>query len=195
MSKAIFLDRDGTINKDEGSTYTTMKVELFPGVADGLRRLKDAGYKLIVVTNQGGIGSGKYTEDTVIEYNHKLVDMLEEQGIYIDEIYLCPHDNRQKAEGERCACAKPGIGMLTKAAEDHGLNLTRCWMIGDKTSDIKAGKSAGCRTVLVKTGWAGTDGRFNLSPDFSAGGLDAAADIILNQDRSDDDKEKNDTRR
>ena len=148
MNKAIFLDRDGIINDDKrGYVYKIKDLRIIPGAINGLKILQDTGYKLIIITNQSGIASGYYTKKDYFNLRKELCKILKEHNIIIDAEYFCPHH-----PDDDCGCRKPQIGMLEKAAKDFHLNLNQCWMIGDKPSDILAGKNAGCKTIHVLTG-------------------------------------------
>lgn len=144
-TKAIFLDRDGVINIDKQYVARIEDFEFQNGIFDLLHFFQDAGYLLIVVTNQSGIGRGYYTQqdfDTLTQWKLK---RLEDTGIYIDKIYHCPH-----APEAACSCRKPAPGMLTAAQEEFQIDMQASWMIGDKKSDIDAGKNAGVgKTVFV----------------------------------------------
>lgn len=153
--KAIFLDRDGTINKYVGFLRNINKFELLSGVTEAIGKINSSGYLIIVVTNQPVIARGEVTLDELQEIHNKMETLLGKEGTYIDGIYYCPHHPNKGYEGERpeykieCDCRKPKPGMLLKAAEDFNIDLSQSWMIGDGENDILAGKSAGCRTALI----------------------------------------------
>lgn len=146
MNKAVFLDRDGVLVKDTG--YVT-NPELLPRVADAIKLLK--GFIVVVVTNQAGVAKGYMDEIRVIETNFQIQNALEKQGAYIKKFYYCPHhpEGTVKKYTRECACRKPEIGMLKKAELQYDIDLEQSFLVGDKLSDIKAGKSAGCKTVLI----------------------------------------------
>jgi len=156
--KAIFLDRDGTINKYVGFLRNIDEFELIPGVAEAIKRINSSGYLAIVVTNQPVIARGEVTVPELQEIHNKMETLLGADGAYLDAIYYCPHHPHRGYEGEipelkiDCDCRKPKPGMLFRAAEDFNIDLTTSWMIGDGENDIKAGKAAGCRTALIGTG-------------------------------------------
>lgn len=154
MNKAIFLDRDGTINEDVRHTYKIEDLKFIEGANEGLKLMQNAGYKLIIITNQAGIAKGKYQEEDYIFFREKMHKKLRENGTSIDAEYFCPHHPQGaiKKYSIDCNCRKPKIGMLEQAAKDFNLNLNQCWMIGDALSDVKAGKNAGCKTIQVLTG-------------------------------------------
>lgn len=154
MQPAVFLDRDNTLIANEGDLGDPSRVELIDGVAAGLRALREAGYRLIVVTNQGGVARGKYTENDVDAVNQRIARLVDEHagasGL-IDRFYYCPyHPEATVAEYRReHPWRKPNPGMLVQAARDLDLDLERSWLIGDQMRDIQAGHAAGCSTVLV----------------------------------------------
>lgn len=153
--KAIFIDRDGTVNKYKGFLCDINKFELIPGVDEAIKRINDVGYLVIVVTNQPVVARGEVTFDQLEEIHNKMETLLGLKGAYIDGIYYCPHHPDKGYEGEitdlkiKCNCRKPKPGMLLKAAEDFNIDLSCSYMIGDNESDIKAGLAVGCKTVLV----------------------------------------------
>jgi D-glycero-D-manno-heptose 1,7-bisphosphate phosphatase len=150
---AILLDRDGTINRETGYLGDPEELELLPGAAEGLRRLREAGYRLVVLTNQAGVARGYYDEAAVAVVHERLREMLRVQGVELDGIYYCPHHpNGTGAYRRVCPNRKPGVGMYEQAARDLDLDLARCAAIGDKVTDLLPGIALGCRTVFVRTG-------------------------------------------
>lgn len=153
--KAIFLDRDGTINKYVGFLRKIDEFELLPGVEEAIKKINESGYLAIVVTNQPVIARGEVTVKELNEIHKKLETELGYKGAYIDGLYYCPHHPHKGYEGEipelkiDCECRKPKPGMLLKAAEDFNIDLSQSWMIGDGENDVKAGKAAGCKTTLI----------------------------------------------
>jgi D-glycero-D-manno-heptose 1,7-bisphosphate phosphatase len=153
--KAVFIDRDGTINKYVGFLRHVDEFELLPGVADAIKKINTLGYIAIVATNQPVIARGEVTYGQLQEIHNKMETLLGKEGAYLDGIYYCPHHPDKGYEGEvselkfDCACRKPKPGMLLKAAEDFNVDLAKSWMVGDGENDIKAGLSAGCKTVLI----------------------------------------------
>jgi D-glycero-D-manno-heptose 1,7-bisphosphate phosphatase len=146
MNKAVFLDRDGVIN--DGSLYYTYKVEDFvinEGVFNGLKVLKNAGFTLIVITNQGGIAKGIYTIEDVTKVHDFMSDTLEKQGITLDGIYFCPHHSDISA----CECRKPGTLMIEKAITKYNIDRTISYMIGDNEKDIVAASKAGLKPIKI----------------------------------------------
>ncbi|MDG2055322.1 MAG: HAD family hydrolase [Phycisphaerales bacterium] len=154
MQRAIFLDRDNTLIKCDGDLGDPASVELLEGVPDGLRQLREAGYHLIVVTNQGGVARGRY-EETDVDATHQriatLVDEAAGQPRLIDRFYYCPYHPQATIDAYRRdhPWRKPQPGMLMQAADDLDIDLKKSWMIGDQERDIDAGHAAGCRTVLI----------------------------------------------
>lgn len=161
--KAVFLDRDGTINIYKGFLRNISDFELMPGVAGAIRRINESGYLCIVVTNQPVIARGEVTYAQLAEIHQKLETELGYQGAYIDGLYYCPHHPHKGYEGEIpelkivCDCRKPKPGMLLKAAADFNIDLAQSFMVGDGENDVKAGLAAGCRSILING--EGTDGK------------------------------------
>ncbi len=156
--KAIFLDRDGTINKYVGFLRSEKELELLPGVAEAIKLINASGYLVIVVTNQPVIARGEVTWGGLAEIHNKLETELGKQGAYIDGLYFCPHHPHKGFEGEvaelkiECDCRKPKPGLILKAVEDLNINLEQSWMIGDSDSDVLAGEAAGCRAIKIEEG-------------------------------------------
>ena len=154
--KAIFLDRDGTINKYVGFLRNIDDFELIDGVSEAIKKINESGYLAIVVTNQPVIARGEVTIEQLNEIHNKMETLLGKDGAYLDAIYYCPHHPHKGYEGEipelkiDCDCRKPKPGMLLKAADDFNIDLTKSWMIGDSENDVLAGKAAGCKTELLK---------------------------------------------
>lgn len=153
--KAVFLDRDGTINKYVGFLRNIDDFELIDGVAEAIKRINASGYLAIVATNQPVIARGEVTYEQLEEIHNKMETLLGTEGAYLDAIYFCPHHPHKGYEGEvpelkiDCDCRKPKPGMLLKAAEDFNIDLSQSWMVGDGENDIKAGKAVGCHTALI----------------------------------------------
>lgn len=155
--RAIFLDRDGTINIYKGFLRNINDFELIQGIGDAIQRINEQGYLAIVVTNQPVIARGELSKEELEEIHNRMETELGREGAYLDGIYVCPHHPDKGYEGEvvglkiDCACRKPKPGMLLCAEKDFNINLEESWMVGDRESDIKAGRAAGCKTALV--GW------------------------------------------
>ena len=144
MTKAIFLDRDGTINVDHGYVYKVEELELLPGVIDALKLFKEAGFIFIVITNQSGIGRGYYTLEDANKFNKALSKLLANSNIEITEFYTCPH-----APTTICSCRKPSPELINKAIESYNINPSNSYMFGDKKSDIECGENAGVKSFLI----------------------------------------------
>ena len=161
--KAIFLDRDGTINKYVGYLTKPEKFELLPGVAEAIRKINNSGYLAIVATNQPGIAQGRLNVQTLHVIHNKMETLLGQEGAFINKLYYCPHHPDKGFEGEipelkvSCSCRKPKPGMLLQAAKDFNIDLTASWMVGDDQRDILTGKNASCRTALIGTQDYGQD--------------------------------------
>lgn len=153
--KAIFLDRDGTLNRCVGFLRRTEELELLPGVAEAVKAINASGYLAIVVTNQPQIARGEVTVPQLEQIHNKLETLLGQEGAFLDGIYYCPHHPHKGYAGEIpelkivCECRKPKPGMLLQAAEHFHIDLSQSWMVGDMEGDIKAGTAAGCKTALV----------------------------------------------
>lgn len=153
--KAVFLDRDGTINQYVGFLSDVDSFRLLDGVCEAVRKINESGYLAVVITNQPVIARGGLTFDGLEEIHNKMETLLGQEGAYLDAVYYCPHHPDKGFEGEvaelkiECSCRKPKPGMLLKAAEDLNIDLSSSWMVGDGERDIMAGKAAGCHTALV----------------------------------------------
>ena len=175
--KAIFLDRDGTINRYVGFLRDIDDFELIDGVSQAIASINQSEFLSIVVTNQPVIARGEVTEDELSEIHFKMETLLGKDGAYIDDVYYCPHHPHKGYEGEiealkiDCACRKPKPGMLLQAAKDHNIDLVESWMIGDSENDILAGKAAGCKTAYI--------GKENFGQDISGNSLLDVVKIIL----------------
>jgi D-glycero-D-manno-heptose 1,7-bisphosphate phosphatase len=171
--KTVFLDRDGIINKDcKDYVKNWEEFSFLPGSKEAIAMLSKSGFNIFVVTNQSGIGRGVYSESDLHCIHEKMSKELEKSGGRIDKIYFCAH-----VPEDACKCRKPGTGMLKEASLEHGIDLKKSFMIGDKATDICAGKSAGCRTILVRT--AISENYEGPQPDFCAGSLLEAVKIVL----------------
>jgi D-glycero-D-manno-heptose 1,7-bisphosphate phosphatase len=176
---AVFIDRDGTLNEEVGYLCCPEDVVLVPGAREALARLNARGLPVLVVTNQAGIGRGKYGWAEFQAVMDRIAFLLAEAGAHMDGIYAAPH--HAKGLGAYAhpdhPDRKPNPGMLLRAAQEHGIDLARSWMIGDKELDLGAGRNAGCRVALVRTGYGSqVDGSL---ADLVAADLGAAVDTIL----------------
>lgn len=182
LRRAVFLDRDGTINVEKGYLFRAEEFEFIPGVPQALKRLQDAGFLLVVVTNQSGVARGYYTlEDVDILHRH-MCSRLQKYGVTLAGIYVCPHHPTAGNPPYRrdCECRKGRPGLLLQAAEELDIDLADSFMVGDKNSDIEAGENAGCHACLVASGHslAGAE-EANVFAD-----LPAVTDMILSGDAS-----------
>jgi len=169
LSSAVFVDRDGTIMEDCDYCSDPKDVKIFPGVADAMRRLKARGFKLIVITNQSGIGRGLMT---VEQYRAVEAEVLRQLDGLIDATYFCPD-----VPGQDSSCRKPAPGMILQAKRQHGIDLSGSFFIGDKEIDVECGRNAGVRTIRVQTGFQ-HDTKVSTA-DWVAEDLAAAAEIIV----------------
>lgn len=146
--KIVFLDRDGTVIQDppDERVESEAEIKLFPDSISALKKLADNGFSAILITNQAGISEGRLSQDDFQRINNKVVAMLETSGIKILKTYMCPH-----GPDEGCECRKPKPTMILRAAKDFGLDLETTFMVGERRSDVLAGKSAGTKTILVHT--------------------------------------------
>lgn len=178
MRPAVFLDRDGTLIAEVGHLGDPSRASLLPGVPAALRRLRDAGYALVVVTNQGGVARGLFGEEAVRAVNARVAELLGEEAVLVDGWYYCPHHPEFSGA---CECRKPEPGMLRRAARELGLDLSASWMVGDHPGDAEAGRRAGARAIVVRTGHGllpGSD--HDPGPDVPVvDDLAAAAELIL----------------
>jgi len=149
---AVFLDRDGTLNVEKGYVHRYSEWVWIPGAIEAIRRVNDAGYLAIVVSNQAGVARGLYTEAHIAVLHAQVAADAVQSGARIDAFYYCPH-HPQFGTVRDCACRKPGPGMILQAQREHAIDLARSFMIGDKMSDIEAGRAAGVKSLLVSSGY------------------------------------------
>lgn len=181
LRAAIFLDRDGTLNEEVDFLCDPEQLILIPGAAAAVARLNARGIPVVVITNQSGIGRGKYGWEDFAAVMSRMGTLLAQENAQIDAVYASPH--HEHAQGEYAVAdhpdRKPNPGMLLRAAEEHGLDLSRSWMVGDKGIDLEAGRRAGCKVALVRTGYGSkVDGS---TADLVAADLPEAVDRILAQ--------------
>ena len=170
-SPAVFIDRDGTIMEDRDYCSDPSDVKLFPGALEALRRLKSNGFKLIIMTNQSGIGRGLFTLD---QYRAVEAEVLRQLGAgLIDATYFCPH-----LPSQQCSCRKPATGMILEATREYQIDLSRSFLVGDKEIDVECARNAGVRSIRVKTGPQRDTS--DSTADWVAEDLRAAVEIILN---------------
>ena len=183
--RAIFLDRDGTVNRKNGLVWKEEQFELEDGVVEAIREINRSGYLAILVTNQPVVARGLCSVEDVENIHKKLETLLGREGVYLDDIRFCPHHPDKGYPEENptykipCHCRKPDIGMLEECAERYNIDLGKSWMVGDTTMDIQTGKNAGTRTALVLTGDAGKDGKYSATPDLVCKDLGQAVKMIL----------------
>ena len=186
MHRAVFLDRDGTVNVEVGYLRDLADLRLIDGAGTAIRLLNEAGLKVVLVTNQSGVARGYFPESLVNEAHVRLDRMLREKGARIDAVYYCPH---HPTEGNSsytvaCDCRKPGTGLIDRAARDLDIDVKQSYMVGDKWSDVELGQRAGARSILVQSGFA-PDEPGNIrpahvsAPDFIARTILEAADWIV----------------
>ncbi|WLD91545.1 HAD family hydrolase [Alkalihalobacillus sp. AL-G] len=168
MTQAVFLDRDGVINSYEKHVNKPDDLYLYGGVGPAIRRLNESGYMVFIVTNQGGVGLGFLTEENLAEIHEHLESELKKDGAAIDEITACTH--KPKAG---CGCRKPEAGMILELAEKYEVDLAESYMVGDRKTDIDAGKKAGTKTIFI--------GNEISTADYKASNLPKAIDWILQQ--------------
>lgn len=174
--RAVFLDRDGVLNEDDGYITSSGMVQAIAGAGDALARLRHAGFLAVVATNQSGVARGMLSETDLAAIHAELLVQLAVEGGRLDAIYYCPHLAEGSIEAYRkdCACRKPAPGMLLAAAQDLCIDLADSFMVGDTLSDVEAGHAAGCRSILI--GSSGTE----LGPaDAIAPDIVAVTDLIL----------------
>ena len=181
LRAAVFIDRDGTIAEEVGYLNHVSRFRMFPFAAAALRRLNEAGYPVIVVSNQSGIARGYFPESLVEDVTALMRQQLSEAGARVDGVYYCPH-----ASSDGCACRKPRTGMLERAAREHAVDVERSFVIGDRYVDIECARNAGARGILVRTGYGEGELAWHAAkcpaqPDFIADDLTRAVDWILRQ--------------
>jgi D-glycero-D-manno-heptose 1,7-bisphosphate phosphatase len=171
----VFVDRDGTINVERPGAYVLAAddMRLLPGAAVGLRRLRDAGLGLVVVSNQAPVARGWIGPDDLDAVNSRMLELLADDGVTVDGVYCCPHD-----DGDGCGCRKPEPGLLLRAAGDLGFDTGCAFVVGDKGSDLEAGRRVGATTILVRTGQGAAAEESGVPADAVAEDLRGAADII-----------------
>lgn len=183
--RAIFLDRDGTVNVLKGLVYQPEQLELEPCAAEAVRLINRSGYLAVLVTNQPVVARGLCSIEDLEQIHRKLQTLLGHEGAYLDGIEFCPHHPDKGYPEENpaykipCHCRKPDTGMLENCVERFHIDISQSWMIGDSTTDIQTGRNAGCKTALVLTGEAGQDGKFAVQADFTAENLLEAVKGIL----------------
>lgn len=182
-NRAVFLDRDGVVIEEVDYLRRPEQLKLIAGAAAAISRLRRAGFKVVVATNQSGVARGYLTLSALRGIHRLLKRRLAARGAGLDGLYFCPH-MPARAGGKGCSCRKPALGMLRAAARRFSLDLERSYFVGDSTTDVRTSLDAGCRAVLVRTGKAGKDGRYRVKPHKVCRDLARAADWILLMERS-----------
>ena len=183
--RAIFLDRDGTINRKNGLVYQEDQFELEDCAVEAIRTINASGFLAILISNQPVVARGLCNIEDVVNIHAKMETLLGKEGVFLDDIFFCPHHPDKGYPEENpaykipCRCRKPNIGMIEEAAEKYNIDLSRSWMVGDSTMDIQTGVNAGTHTALVLTGDAGKDGKYDVEPEITAKDLLEAVNQIV----------------
>ena len=183
--RAIFLDRDGTMNVSKGFISKADDLELIPGTIDAIKAINKSGALAIVITNQPVIARGECSFEELHNIHNKLKTLLGEKGAFVDDIFYCPHHPDKGFEGEvpelkfDCECRKPKTGMIDEAVKKYNIDLSKSYMVGDSTMDLETARNAGIKSVLVNTGFAGNDGKYDRSCDIEAENLFDAVEKII----------------
>ena len=181
--KTIFLDRDGVINENRNNDYVKRwdEFKFLPRAKEAIKALTEAGWSIIIISNQAGIGKGVMPAQAVEEINARMIDEIERCSGKVRAVYYCHHRPE-----ENCECRKPRPGMLLRAASEFGIELSESYLIGDKISDIQAGAEVACTTILVRTGCGEEHleqrDQWSVSPDYIASDLAEAAELLLTLD-------------
>lgn len=181
MNKAIFIDKDGTLITDVPYNVDPRQIKLEPGAAETLQRLQDAGFMLVVISNQAGIALGYFAEKDLAPVSETIRHLLRPHSVRINAFYYCPHHPQGNTQPYNisCTCRKPEAGMLLQAADELKIDVSQSWMIGDILNDVEAGNKAGCQTILIDNGgeteWLPGPGR---EPDFTVKGWNEIPAII-----------------
>lgn len=183
--RAIFLDRDGTMNVSKGFISNAEDLELIPGTIEAIKAINKSGALAIVITNQPVIARGECSFEELHNIHNKLKTLLGEKGAFVDDIFYCPHHPDKGFEGEvpelkfDCECRKPKTGMIDEAVKKYNIDLSKSYMVGDSTMDLELARNAGVKSVLVDTGFAGNDGKYDRSCDIEAKDLLDAVEKII----------------
>ena len=183
--RAIFLDRDGTMNVSKGFISNADDLELIPGTIEAIKAINKSGALAIVITNQPVIARGECSFEELHNIHNKLKTLLGEKGAFVDDIFYCPHHPDKGFEGEipelkfDCECRKPKTGMIDEAVKKYNIDLSKSYMVGDSTMDLELARNAGVKSVLVDTGFAGNDGKYDRSCDIEAKDLLDAIEKII----------------
>ena len=183
--RAIFIDRDGTINVSKGFISKADDLELIPGSIEAIKAINKSGALAIVITNQPVIARGECSFEELHNIHNKLKTLLGEKGAFVDDIFYCPHHPDKGFEGEvpelkfDCECRKPKTGMIDEAVKKYNIDLSKSYMVGDSTMDLETARNAGVKSVLVDTGFAGNDGKYDRNCDIEAKNLFDAVEKII----------------
>ena len=182
-SKAVFLDRDGTIIEDSGYVSSPDQIKFIPGAIAAVKQLNEAGYQVVIISNQAGIARGLLSEDMLQTIDKIIHRQILNGGGHIDASYYCPHhpEHGVYPYKQDCDCRKPHPGLIKKAVRDHNIELSGSFMVGDKSSDIETGKRAGVKTVFVRTGHGREEEKtLKIKPDHVSDNLPEAVRWLLN---------------
>jgi len=190
-NRAVFLDRDGTINEEMGYINHIDRFALLPRTAEAIRLINASGFKAVVVTNQSAVARGMFPESLVAEVHRKMEDLLRAGRAHIDGIYYCPHhpDFGPPEYRKRCSCRKPATGLIERACNELNIDPTQSYMVGDRIMDVEFGHKIGAKGILVLTGYGKGEltycnGQWGGEPDFIAEDLYAAVQWIITQKTS-----------
>jgi D-glycero-D-manno-heptose 1,7-bisphosphate phosphatase len=188
-NKAVFLDRDGTINEQMGYINHIDRFHLLPSVAQAIRLLNEHGWKVVVITNQSGVARGYFPESLVHQVHKKMRDLLKGEGAYLDGVYYCPHhpDVGIPPYRQNCRCRKPATGLIEEAMKELDLDCSQSYMVGDRGMDIEFARQVGSKAILVLTGygkgeWKYFGDHWKVKPDYVAEDLLAAVQWILQRE-------------
>ena len=191
MRRAVFLDRDGVICTEESYISDPRQLRLIPGAVEAIRLFNQSGLAAVVITNQSGVARGFFPEEAIADMNLAMKELLKEYGACLDGIYYCPHHPEGIIEPYRkeCDCRKPAAGLLMRAARDHGIDLSRSYLVGDKRTDLECACRAGVKGILVLTGYGAEECKHidhapGVHPAIIAADLREAAGWILKDLRS-----------
>ena len=178
-NKAVFIDRDGTINVDVHYLDDLNKFEMYHGVGEGVKKLKENGFKIIVITNQSGIARGYFTEKQLLNIHERMEKEFQKFDVLLDGIYYCPHH-----PDDNCNCRKPNTGLFEKAINEHNIDVKSSYMLGDKILDVGVGKKIGVRTIIIpelhgRVGFLSKKNEWEYNPDYIADDFMDAVGWIL----------------
>jgi D-glycero-D-manno-heptose 1,7-bisphosphate phosphatase len=187
--KAVFLDRDGTINEEVGYLDHIEKFKLLPRAGEAIRLLNRNNFKAIVITNQSGVARGYFSESLVLRVHQKMKELLKNEGAYLDGIYYCPHlpNGGESPNSQSCNCRKPKTGLIDVVLKELNIDFPKSYSIGDRGSDIEFGRQIGAKTIIVLTGYGKEElehieGKWKSKPDYVAQDLYEAVQWILKEE-------------